>query len=45
MDNDVVPDILFGVLIVLVPHVSLTVGLGGEAKVADLALEGLLSSV
>ena len=29
----------------LIPHMSLTVGLGGEAKVADFALEGLLSGV
>ena len=45
MYNDVVSDILFGVLVVLVPDMSLTVGLCGKSKITYFAFKGLLSCV
>ena len=45
MYNDVVSDILFGVLVVLVPDMSLTVGLCGKSKITYFAFKGFLSCV
>ena len=43
--NDVVSHILFTVLVVFVPDMSLTIGLCGESKVTYFALKRLLSRV